>query len=63
MSGFMARAALEPYLTTAELLRLRLFSPLLLYLPVSLSYSMISLCFQVPFGAKYVSSLDNQTLR
>ncbi|KAG8815111.1 hypothetical protein FRC17_000864 [Serendipita sp. 399] len=53
MSGAGAREVIAPYLTTASLIKLRLIIPIILYLPLSLIYSMISLPFKLPFGAKY----------
>ena len=52
MAGYALRGPLEPFLTIGELLRLRILAPLILYAPLSFSYSMISLCFKVPFQAK-----------
>ena len=57
MAGYGVRTPIEPFLTTKELLLIRIFAPLTLYAPLSLSYSMISLCFKVPFQAKFVSPL------
>jgi len=53
MSSAGAREIIGPYLNTASLIRLRIISPLLIYLPVSLIYGMISLPFKIPFDAKY----------
>ncbi|KAG8751570.1 hypothetical protein FRC14_007767 [Serendipita sp. 396] len=53
MSGAGAREVIAPYLTTASLIKLRLIMPIILYFPLSLIYSMISLPFKLPFGAKY----------
>lgn len=52
MTGFAVRAPIEPFLTTSQLLLLRLFAPLAFYLPISFSYAMVSLAFKVPFQAK-----------
>ncbi|KAF8320210.1 uncharacterized protein EI90DRAFT_3020557 [Cantharellus anzutake] len=53
MAGYAARQAIEPYLKIKELLILRIAVPTLCYIPLSLAYSMVSLAFKVPFGAKY----------
>lgn len=53
MAGYAVRAPLEPFLTTRELLQLRLGAPLVLYGVLSFSYSMISLAFKVPFDAHF----------
>lgn len=53
MSSAGAREIIGPYLNTASLIRLRILSPLLIYLPVSLIYAMISLPFKLPFDARY----------
>ncbi|KAF8310593.1 hypothetical protein DL93DRAFT_2157746 [Clavulina sp. PMI_390] len=53
MGGYGARAPIEQFLTTSELLKLRLAAPMILYFPLSLSFAMISLPYKVPFGAKY----------
>ena len=53
MSNASAREAIAPFLKTASLIRLRVISPLLVYMPVSLFYAMISLPFKLPFDAKY----------
>jgi hypothetical protein len=53
MSTLGAREVIGPFLNTASLIRLRIISPLIVYLPVSLVYAMISLPFKLPFGAKY----------
>ena len=52
MTGYAVRVPIEPFLTTGELLRVRILAPLALYAPLSFSYSMISLAFKVPFQAK-----------
>ena len=53
MAGAGARGIIGPFLNTAALIRLRIITPLIIYLPVSLIYAMISLPFKIPFGAKY----------
>ena len=57
MANATARASIQPYLTLFSYLKLRILYPLVAYLPLSLSYAMISLPFRLPFGAKCVSSL------
>jgi len=53
MSGAGAREVIGPYLKTSTYIKLRIVVPILLYIPLSLIYSMISLPFHLPFGAKY----------
>jgi hypothetical protein len=53
MSGAGAREVIAPYLKTSSYIKLRIIVPILLYIPVSLIYAMISLPFKLPFGAKY----------
>ena len=53
MSSAGAREIIGPYLNIASLIRLRIISPLLIYLPISLIYGMISLPFKLPFDATY----------
>lgn len=56
LTGYAVRESLEPFLTTAALVELGIIAPLAIYIPLSLSYSMISLAFKVPFQAKWVTS-------
>lgn len=53
MAGAQLRGPLEPYLSTGQLVRLRIFSPLLLYFVLSFSYALIGLAFKPPFDAKF----------
>ncbi|CAE6496300.1 unnamed protein product [Rhizoctonia solani] len=53
MSNDAARGILGPFLRLRSYLILRLAVPLVLYLPLSLSFAMVSLPFHAPFGAKY----------
>ncbi|KAG8782983.1 hypothetical protein FRC12_020254 [Ceratobasidium sp. 428] len=53
MSNDAARGILGPFLRLRSYLALRLIVPLVLYLPLSLAFAMISLPFHAPFGAKY----------
>lgn len=53
MASAGAREIIGPFLNTATLIRLRVISPLIIYLPISLIYAMISLPFKIPFDAKY----------
>ncbi|KAF9475554.1 hypothetical protein BDN70DRAFT_813978 [Pholiota conissans] len=50
-SGIMARATsgLDDKLTTASLIRVRVISPLICYLPLTLAYSLLTLAFGFPF--------------
>ena len=53
MANATARTYIQPYLTLPSYLAVRIIYPLLAYIPLSLSYAMISLPFKLPFGAKY----------
>jgi hypothetical protein len=53
MSSAGAREIISLFLNTTSLIKLRILTPLLIYLPVSLIYAMVSLPFNIPFGAKY----------
>ncbi|KAB5590166.1 Nitrosoguanidine resistance protein SNG1 [Ceratobasidium theobromae] len=53
MANDVARGIIGPFLHLRSYLYLRIFVPLALYLPLSLAFSMISLPFHAPFGAKY----------
>ena len=62
LAGYALRAPLEPFLTMKHLLLLRVVAPPIFYVPLSFAYSMISLCFKVPFNAKYtLSNLHHHT--
>lgn len=58
MAHSTARTFVEPFLTYRSYIRVRIFIPLAVYLPLSLSYAMVSLPFKLPFDAKYVLSLS-----
>lgn len=49
-----ARPYVQEYMRLRSYLALRLITPLLVYIPVSFSYAMLSLAFRETFGAKYV---------
>jgi len=53
MATFQARRKLESKLTCVSLVSLRIAFPLIAYLPLSLSYALLSLPFHAPFGTKY----------
>ncbi|CAE6462307.1 unnamed protein product [Rhizoctonia solani] len=53
MSNDAARGILGPFLRLRSYLILRLAVPLILYIPLSLSFAMVSLPFHAPFGTKY----------
>ncbi|KAG8700338.1 hypothetical protein FRC11_013024 [Ceratobasidium sp. 423] len=53
MSNDAARGIIGPFLRIRSYLVLRLVVPLVVYIPLSLSFAMISLPFHAPFGAKY----------
>lgn len=58
MAHSTARTFVEPFLTYRSYIRVRIFIPLAVYLPLSLSYAMVSLPFKLPFDAKYVLSFS-----
>ncbi|GLB37060.1 putative protein of unknown function (DUF3533) [Lyophyllum shimeji] len=55
-SGIMARAAsgLERQLTLGSLIRVRMVTPVLIYLILSCFYSLVSMMFELPFDRKCV---------
>ncbi|CCO31528.1 Nitrosoguanidine resistance protein SNG1 OS=Saccharomyces cerevisiae (strain ATCC 204508 / S288c) GN=SNG1 PE=1 SV=1 [Rhizoctonia solani AG-1 IB] len=53
MSNDAARGILGPFLRLKSYLMLRLAVPLIVYIPLSFSFAMVSLPFHAPFGAKY----------
>ena len=54
MATFQARRKFESKLTYMSLVSLRIAFPLIAYLPLSLSYALLSLPFHAPFGSKWV---------
>lgn len=55
MAHSAARTIIAPRLKLYDYLILRLVVPIMAYLPLSLSYTLVSLAFGLPFGGKYVS--------
>ncbi|CAE6448090.1 unnamed protein product [Rhizoctonia solani] len=53
LASFPVRASLEPYLTNRAAILLRVLFPAFAYIPLSLSFAMLSLPFHAPFDAKY----------
>lgn len=53
MAGVQTRAPIEPFLSTRELLQLRILAPLIIYVVLSFSYAMIGLAFKPPFDAHF----------
>ncbi|KAG8735473.1 hypothetical protein FRC10_010470 [Ceratobasidium sp. 414] len=53
MTNDAARGVLGPFLKLRSYLWLRILVPLGIYLPLSLAFTMVSLPFHAPFGAKY----------
>ncbi|KDQ16744.1 hypothetical protein BOTBODRAFT_144484 [Botryobasidium botryosum FD-172 SS1] len=53
MANFGLRAQIAPYLTMRSYLLLRCVVPIIAYIPVSFSYTMIDLPFHIPFASKY----------
>ncbi|KAG8926597.1 hypothetical protein FRC01_008640, partial [Tulasnella sp. 417] len=53
MTHDFARGIISPFLRFSSYARMRLFVPLVLYIPVSFSYAMVNLPFKLTFDAKY----------
>ena len=53
MAHSSARGPLSSHLRTHSYLLLRLLTPLLMYIPLSLCYTLVSLAFGIQFGARY----------
>lgn len=53
MTHDFARGIISPFLRFSSYARIRVFVPLVLYIPVSFSYAMVNLPFKLTFGAKY----------
>lgn len=56
MANSALRPLLSPHLTLRSYVFLRIFIPLLAYIPLSFSFAMISLPFHVPFNTKYTEA-------
>ena len=54
MAHAAARAIIAPRLRLSSYLGLRLAVPCVAYLPLSMSYTLVSLAFGIPFGARCV---------
>ncbi|PCH39534.1 hypothetical protein WOLCODRAFT_85873 [Wolfiporia cocos MD-104 SS10] len=50
------RPLLSPHLSIGSYVALRVFAPLLAYIPLSLAFATVSLPFHVPFSAKYTEA-------
>jgi hypothetical protein len=53
MAHTHARTFVEPYLTFTSYLTLRILCPILAYIPLSLSYALIQLPFNLPFESRF----------
>ncbi|KAG9047650.1 hypothetical protein FS837_001778 [Tulasnella sp. UAMH 9824] len=53
MTHDFARGIISPFLRFKSYARMRVFVPLVAYIPLSFSYAMINLPFKITFGAKY----------
>ncbi|KAG8950622.1 hypothetical protein FRC04_007246 [Tulasnella sp. 424] len=53
MTHDFARGIISPFLRFPSYARMRVFVPLVTYIPLSLSYAMVNLPFKITFGAKY----------
>ena len=56
MAHTHARSTISHHLTLPSYLTLRILVPLLIYLPLSLSYALISVAFNLPFDARGTTS-------
>lgn len=56
MANSGLRPIIAPHLSLPHYILLRVFAPLIAYIPLSLSFAMISLPFHVPFHAKYTEA-------
>ena len=57
MAHTHARTLIASRLTLVSYCAARVVVPLLVYIPLSLSFTLISVAFGLPFGGKYVHSL------
>jgi hypothetical protein len=57
MAHSAARTIIAPRLKVWDYFAIRLIVPMLAYLPLSLSYTLVNLAFHLPFGGKWVLSL------
>lgn len=53
MAHSTARARIEKHLTLPSYLLLRILTPLIVYVPLSLSYALLNLAFRLPFGTHF----------
>ncbi|KAG8938119.1 hypothetical protein FRC04_009513 [Tulasnella sp. 424] len=53
MTYDFARGIISPFLRFGSYARMRLFVPMVVYIPLSFSYAMVNLPFKITFDAKY----------
>ncbi|EGO22942.1 hypothetical protein SERLADRAFT_362324 [Serpula lacrymans var. lacrymans S7.9] len=53
MAHAAARVPIQRHLRFSSILAIRLIVPLVAYIPMSITYTLVSLAFHLPFGAKY----------
>jgi hypothetical protein len=54
MANSTARSLVQQHLRLSSYLKLRIVIPLVIYFPLSLSYALVNLAFNLPFGARSV---------
>jgi hypothetical protein len=54
MANVAARGLVQQHLRFSSYLTLRIVVPLLIYVPLSLSYALVNLAFNLPFGSRSV---------
>ena len=52
MGHAAARSIIAPHLAFASYVTLRIVVPLLVYIPLSLSYSLVSVAYGLPFSGR-----------
>jgi hypothetical protein len=57
MANATARSLVQRHLRFSSYLKLRIIVPLVIYFPLSLSYVLVNLAFNLPFGARSVEFL------
>ncbi|OCH87106.1 hypothetical protein OBBRIDRAFT_796525 [Obba rivulosa] len=56
MAHSTARKLISPYLRTPSYLLIRIMTPLIAYVPLSMSYALVNLAFALPFDGRYSQS-------
>lgn len=53
MASFGTRQPVQKYLTLGSLIRMRILTPVLAYIPISLMFSLLNIAFKLPYGRNY----------